>query len=693
MKRFFIKSIACLLLATFLVGILPVLKAVAAGTGATPSTFGAPTAPITNTTDRNTLSNAVAASGNGNKNIDYNLYATSTDNTSVWAKIGDFGLGVLSLPVFLQTSTAIDTLIGIASVSLAISAGIFDAAIRFSIINFSEMFSQGSAFVTAWQMLRDIINVSFIFILLYIAITKIIGSFGIKAKTTLMNVVLSAIFINFSMFVAKLIIDIGNILAVVLYNNIVGLKALGLSELLMNGLNLQSFFSISVLSYSGQTHMMIMLLLQLAMTIITCWAFSYAIYLFIGRSVMLILLIITSPVAFIGGTIPWLKEKSAEWWSTLISQVLVAPVFLFFMFIVIKMMQVGNSFQTIKSATGGFALNTSGYFYYAIVMGILISGMKITKKMSGAIGGIIDKVIKAVLAIVAIAITGGVAVAAGGVGVAAAGAGRLARLGSAVSSLASGRITKTPGARGVLYNYGRNKIMGLTKEVTAGKIDLKGLEKTLKQSQKESTEKLVEMSNKLGPADAIKRRNQIEDTKKNISAQAEYRIMSSDDVEDIASRQKLEKAKKNLEAAQALGDKNSIDTAQGVLTDAHKEFSDRVKAMMDTVAGEMGTSTDTLKKSLDSIDIEIAQKTAARNKFIAELPNQGFFATGLSREDREKLANEMRAAKGGQYKAEDSELSKFKKFLKDSGYKKGDEEETSEGKNKDVKGGESKKEK
>ena len=72
----------------------------------------------------------------------------------------------------------------------------------------------------AWTIVRDLSNIFFILILLYIAIKTILGLGGSEVKKMIVQVIIMALLINFSMFFTKIIIDSSNILALVFYNKI-----------------------------------------------------------------------------------------------------------------------------------------------------------------------------------------------------------------------------------------------------------------------------------------------------------------------------------------------------------------------------------------------------------------------------------------------------------------------------------------
>ena len=71
----------------------------------------------------------------------------------------------------------------------------------------------------AWTVVRDISNIFFLLILLYVGVQTILG-LGHGTKKIIAQVVIMALLINFSMFFTKIVIDASNILALVFYNKI-----------------------------------------------------------------------------------------------------------------------------------------------------------------------------------------------------------------------------------------------------------------------------------------------------------------------------------------------------------------------------------------------------------------------------------------------------------------------------------------
>jgi hypothetical protein len=119
-------------------------------------------------------------------------------------------------------STCIASVVYIFAVSLPsniayITGYIFNFGVQLALNSASyglNFLSQG------WAIVRDIANLSFIFILIYIAYSIIIEAETSGTMTMLAWVIAMALIINFSFFITRVVVDAGNILAVQFYNAI-----------------------------------------------------------------------------------------------------------------------------------------------------------------------------------------------------------------------------------------------------------------------------------------------------------------------------------------------------------------------------------------------------------------------------------------------------------------------------------------
>src|SRR3989344_4382648 len=75
---------------------------------------------------------------------------------------------------------------------------------------------------SGWVVFRDVANMLFIFILLYIAIATILNVADTKKMLT--TVIVTALLVNFSLFLTKVVVDASNIVALAFYNKILSIS-------------------------------------------------------------------------------------------------------------------------------------------------------------------------------------------------------------------------------------------------------------------------------------------------------------------------------------------------------------------------------------------------------------------------------------------------------------------------------------
>src|SRR3989344_8124903 len=209
---------------------------------------------------------------------------------------------------------------------------------------------------SVWGTIRDLMNMTFIFVLLYTAIGTILGIAKSDWKKVVSLVIIAAILINFSLFFTKVLIDASNIVAITFYDLIRDPSAGGgLSNLVMNKLKLTSFFKVgsgSILEDNGLIQMMALGLGASIFMAIAAFSFVAAAIMFVFRYIIFIFLLILSPVAVMGGILPQLGEWSKKWWDKLFSQLIWAPVYMIMVWVVFATVNVTLGESTI---TSGFA--------------------------------------------------------------------------------------------------------------------------------------------------------------------------------------------------------------------------------------------------------------------------------------------------------------------------------------------------
>ncbi len=301
-----------------------------------------------------------------------------------------------------------------------------------------------------WKLIRDFTNLVFIFALLVVGFVLIFdtktdsaSSVRLDPKRTIAYVIIMALLVNFSFFITRSVIEVGNVSAAILYSSItgdsggqadqsvadqntqitdigspstwftsntfVGMKSLSLG--ILNKINPQQFIlddsTIKNAATSGTggvvTYEWGFYILYIFLAIATAvfnlmltYIFISMAILFIGRYIGLAFLIIFSPLAFVSKTIPALENKEyigfTDWFSELVGLTFVAPIYLLFVYLTIMFL---NTDLFGADLTGYILVATVVSIKLIIVSFVLLRGKSLAVSMSGHIGkmagGLIDK--------------------------------------------------------------------------------------------------------------------------------------------------------------------------------------------------------------------------------------------------------------------------------------------------------------
>ncbi len=282
------------------------------------------------------------------------------------------------------------------SLLLRLAGIIFDAVIKFSVVNINNNITAVKGIDTVWKMFRDLANLSFIFILLYVGVKTILDIKSADAKRVLMQIVIAAIFINFSLFIAKVLIDFSNIITLAFYNTIGAggsistrfVQLLGMSSLAAAPGSYTFFALLSTI------------IMKCVVMFIATFSFLAAAWLFMLRYVVIILLLLSSPIAFMGGVLPQLKSQADRWWTALRGQLLFPILYMFFIWVTVTVSaQFASTSQEnvsagIAAGIGGKNTNTftDVAIHFVVLIVLLNAALILAKTQSGKVGGKFSKI-------------------------------------------------------------------------------------------------------------------------------------------------------------------------------------------------------------------------------------------------------------------------------------------------------------
>ncbi len=270
---------------------------------------------------------------------------------------------------------------------LGVAVWLLDAAIALSLD--SALISGLTAINDGWGLVRDVCNMFFIFILLYISLATILQATSFNWKKALGNLIIAALLINFSLFFTKVIIDVSNVFAMTFYNSmktdVGGVDYYGPGVILQEGLGLKTTFtSIDEQEAVGServvlTHMTrgLIWIFGAIFQMIAGFVFFAGAFIFIKRTIAFIFLMILSPIGFVGFVLPGTKKFADIWWKAITENAVIAPVFLFMLYLVCGIVKSGTLVDISSSDKTALALAFTGEsaHYTMILHFILLIGL------------------------------------------------------------------------------------------------------------------------------------------------------------------------------------------------------------------------------------------------------------------------------------------------------------------------------
>lgn len=296
------------------------------------------------------------------------LAPTSVFATEGWVTYPPESSGLFSgigAAITAGLSSVGDKLIEAAALQVSSVAGalvwlagkLLDWIVTFTIIEGASLLNSAGlsgAINETWVIFRDLGNMFFIFIILYLAFQLILG-IGSGHWRSLGWIIIMALVINFSLFFTKVVIDASNLLALTFYEPVFK-PAGGVASTFMGQLGLQTIWNTTdpnaVASLFGANNAsagnkIIILLGATVLSVITAFIFFALSILLTARFVYLILLMIFSPLAFACYVIPGARHHFGRWWNKLIQQAFFAPAVFLLLFVAFKILggvgaKIGN---------------------------------------------------------------------------------------------------------------------------------------------------------------------------------------------------------------------------------------------------------------------------------------------------------------------------------------------------------------
>jgi hypothetical protein len=415
----------------------------------TAPTASAPASVIIRTADAQSVEGeggAFTTSISRNDEGDYYLYCGGTDILCGLVKFTN---------LLLEGATSILTFV---------AGGILDFSLDFTLSSQNYKQNVNGFIEGGWRIVRDITNLIFIFGLIYAAFALIVGAtsstMGRDPKKIVVWIIVMALLVNFSMFFARVVIDVGNIFGRAFYDRITVTQSPDntdsvyqtnpnvkpVSKAVLEKVNIQAIYSNVAVSFNTGlswvakiTFIVFLSLVMFMFNLFLIYIFATSAGFIFARTIGLWFAMILSPMAFALYAVPINNPTVKKylgfegWMETLVSMAFQVPIFLFFFYIAMKVIELKINFPVIDNNDFGVTnvvwLIIQVMLQLAVVGTIIMLGKKFAKDMSGMFGEMVANVTTAVASA-----AGGLALGAATGGAAFLGRQVAGRAGSAVAS-------------------------------------------------------------------------------------------------------------------------------------------------------------------------------------------------------------------------------------------------------------------
>lgn len=254
-----------------------------------------------------------------------------------------------------------------------------------------------SVIYPGWIVLRNLCNIIFIVAIMAIAIGTLLRVDSYKSRSVLVQLILAALLVNFSLVIAQIVLGIADtVQSQFLPNNQEVIRALGKDLMVAYR---SDVFNLKITGYFSD------IVKQFMFLILACGSFmvflAIAAFLFI-RMIMLWILLMLSPLAYAAGALPSTAHYRSEWWTTFLKYAFFTPIMAFFLnmtAIVSNTYKQNSIFGSLGVSNTDFGSNDLSAFIFRtgstlLLIVFLIVALKVAESFSIFGAGEISKFAK-----------------------------------------------------------------------------------------------------------------------------------------------------------------------------------------------------------------------------------------------------------------------------------------------------------
>jgi hypothetical protein len=203
-----------------------------------------------------------------------------------------------------------------------------------------------------WEVSRDIVNLLFILILVFIGLATILRLQTYQAQKTLPLLIIIALLVNFSGVIVGFIVDLGNLVTNFFLSYTANFSTLGHTLADIGGSILDMITAEGATIFSQASGLILQVIVSFFYFLIMILVLFVVLLIFFTRVVILWILAILAPIAFASYILPATKKFWTQWWQQLIQWSIISIPISFFLFLSSKLLEKlsvagGDPFQKI----------------------------------------------------------------------------------------------------------------------------------------------------------------------------------------------------------------------------------------------------------------------------------------------------------------------------------------------------------
>ena len=286
-------------------------------------------------------------------------------------------------------------------------------------------YTKGGIVDVGWPITRDLANMGLVLILIVIAVSTIIGSERRGLRSLLPKLIGIALIINFTQVIAGVIIDFANLITYYFLSPVTNIGNLFIQVfwegspfyvMWSDNVALLKNFSPENLAEWLKGNLSIGRLLGDMIQTVAIWIISLMLMvallsfavIYFARYIVVWLLVIVSPLAFVAMILPDTAKFASQWWQKFVHWSFIGVFPAFMLFLVGKMIELKNNAsvpafgsitQQVPAQPGGFVDSVfsgsysvvSEFLFWTVVIIFMFIGLMASIKMNSKMSNIIVK--------------------------------------------------------------------------------------------------------------------------------------------------------------------------------------------------------------------------------------------------------------------------------------------------------------